>query len=123
MALAAQVPTVLEFQTRFPVFEDNSDAQIQAVIDEAKRDVGDDWVVEDQKPAIMYLTAHLLTTEEGDRAASGEIASESFGPMSTTYRASSTTAQWMSTEYGRRYAQIRRRNVGHGIMVVGGVGD
>jgi len=131
MALASEIPTVDEFVTRFPQF-DGQDEVIEVVIPEAPRDVGDNWIVTDQKPAIMYLTAHLMTVEAlalaggGGGAARGSIVAESFGPMSTSYANpngsggdSSMASSYMRTEYGKRYYQIARRNTPD-VSVVGG---
>lgn len=119
MALQSEIPTAAEFEARFPSF-DVATTIIDAVIAEAARSVGEGWEVEDQKPAILYLTAHMLTMEDGDVAGRGVISSESFGPMSTSYKVSDKGG-YDATEYGRRFANIRRRNVGSPV-VVGGIG-
>src|ERR1044072_6817118 len=115
-------PTVDDFTTRFPVFEDRDEDQIQICLDEAARSVDDSWVEADYAPAIMYLAAHLLVTDAsqvGDAVVVGQqpgsIASESFGPMSVSYGSASTnslngSAEFGSTEYGRRYLTLLRNN-------------
>lgn len=125
MALDTEIPTIDEFLTRFPEFDDGTqDEKIEAIIPEAAAEVGDDWTVEDQKPAIMYLTAHLTYSESSEVVTSGQVQSESFGPMSTTYRETAGgMGAYGSTQYGRRYEQIKARNSSGSVVVVGGVGD
>jgi len=134
MALASEIPTVDEFITRFPQFEDADEDMLNMVIKEASGSVGDDWIVADQKPAIMYLTAHLVTMEASvasggtGTAGRGTVVAESFGPMSTTYAnpnagggSGSSASLYGQTEYGRRYWEIAKRNTPD-VVVVGGEG-
>lgn len=115
------VPTVDDFTTRFPIFENYDEDQIQSCIDEASRGVDTCWVEGDYQPAIMYLAAHLLATDASQTTdaviggASGAIASESFGPMSVSYGSAptdslATSGEFGSTSYGRRYLSLLRIN-------------
>lgn len=58
-----QTPSAAEFKARYPEFAPVSDSLVTSVIAEASPMVDDDWVETDQKPAIMALTAHLLSME------------------------------------------------------------
>ena len=123
--MALNVPTVEEFLARFPSFEGQSSI-IALLLVEAQRYVQDTWNVDDQKTALLYLTAHLLVTETsaGGAMNSGIVTSESFGPMSRSYAVNQNATRWELSEYGRRFADIMRRNTGgRGIVVVGGVFD
>lgn len=58
-------PTVAEFRARFPGFSGYPDETVQVVLDEAIEEVGRGcWVEKDKTKATLYLTAHLLQTEE-----------------------------------------------------------
>lgn len=116
-------PTVDQFIARFPIFNDDDPAIISALIDEATNTIDTDWVETDYQPAIMYLTAHLIATdnsEEGEDVefgspGGGGIVSESFNGMSVSYSQkvlpeSELSNLYASTEYGRRYLALLRRN-------------
>lgn len=116
------VPTVAQFRTRFPIFDDSSDGLIQMLLDEASHSVDTGWEEKDYQPAIMYLAAHLLATDnssEGEDvsvggAGGGTIISESFGGISASYANQSFSSagslsaddQFGTTEYGRRYLAL-----------------
>jgi hypothetical protein len=107
--------TVDDFTTRFPQFADTDDEQIQALLDEASRSVDDSWTADDIKPAILYLTAHMLLSEtaESDKGGSFGIASESIGPISQSYvnQAGQAAADpLLGSEYGRRYLALLKKN-------------
>jgi hypothetical protein len=114
------IPTLADFAARFPVFVGtSSDAVKTALIAEAANYVDDDWDVSDQKNAILYLTAHLLATDNSavgdDGAGSGVIASESISGMSISYNTQPTTQasqseQFGQTTYGRRFFALLQRN-------------
>jgi hypothetical protein len=120
------VPTVDQFQTRFPIFADADTELVQMILDEAAGSVDKSWIERDYQPAIMYLAAHLLATdnsEEGDSvniggANAGAIASETFGAISVSYQnsasnvagSSSLTDLYGGTVYGRRFLALLRRN-------------
>lgn len=120
-------PTVAEFQARFPIFEDADEAAIQIVLDEAFNSIDETWRELDFQPAILYLAAHLLATDnsgEGEEvefgnAGAGAVASESFGGMSISYSQGNSSAgslsaseAYGSTSYGRRFLQLLRANRG-----------
>jgi hypothetical protein len=124
-------PTVDQFRTRFPIFDDREDELITMLLDEASGHVGLDWRESDYQPAILYLAAHLLATDnsaEGEDVEFGgaggdQVASESFGGMSISYKTNSgggslsSNERFGSTEYGRRYLTLLRNNV-PGIMAI-----
>lgn len=116
------VPTTEQFLARFPVFNSRDEDQIAAILVEASGFVDATWEEKDYQPAIMYMAAHLLTTDssqEGDDAGSGGdgvVASESFGGMSVSYvrptgtSGNSFTNEWATTSYGRRYLALLKMN-------------
>ena len=57
-------PTVPDFLARFPGFSGFPTATIELVLQEAIADVGPLWVQKDRWNATLYLTAHLLWTQE-----------------------------------------------------------
>jgi uncharacterized protein DUF4054 len=113
--------TADDFFTRFSQFADADEDQITALITEAARQVdSDNWAADDIVPATLYLTAHLYMLEtsavDAGTEVGGAIASESFGPLSVSYAnpggtQSGTIDEIMTTTYGRRFAEIRSRNV------------
>ena len=120
-------PTVDDFTTRFPIFADYDEDQIQRCLDEAFNMIDATWREVDFQPGVLYLAAHLLATDnagEGEEVAygnagSGAIASESFGGMSISYANGSSNAgslsaseAYGSTVYGRRFLQLLRYNRG-----------
>jgi len=123
------LPTVDQFKERFPIFSDSDDGIIDTLIVEASHGVDASWKEYDYQPAIMYLAAHLLATDnsdEGDQVeigaagGAGAIASESFGSgLSVSYATGgaanaegslSSDDEFGTTEYGRRYLALLRRN-------------
>lgn len=118
------VPTVDQFLTRFPIFSDEDEDRIAMVIAEASRMIDQTWREADYQPAILYLAAHLLATDnsgEGESveigaAGAGRIQSESWPGMSVTYGAGnmqgslSKNEAFGSTEYGRRFLSLLRLN-------------
>lgn len=128
-------PTLTQFRTRFPVFDDADDALILMLIDEAEGQVSTEWTERDYQPAILYLAAHLLAT---DPSLSGEAGVVSTGPtgsenikseslgggLSVSYGRDagagtdlSSSERYGATEYGRRYLALLRDNF-PAIMVV-----
>src|SRR5688572_22186440 len=106
--MAHVAPTPQEFVARYPVFSAVSALTIQAVITEANRQVGTNWTEGDYKPAIMALTAHMLTTEghldSNIIGKPGLITSESLGDASTSYAtpgSSQSSSDYNGTPYGR----------------------
>ena len=105
---------------------------IGMILTEAQLSVDQSWIEADYKTAIMYLTAHLIATDntdEGDSvniggANTGAIASESFGAISVSYESSAGSVKasalndlYGGTSYGRRFLAMLRRNK-PGILVV-----
>lgn len=128
--MAYEAVTPDDFTTRFPIFADREPDQIVAVLAEASAKVDNRWRAQDYKPAILYLTAHLLTmdnSQDGEEPAIGPsgagqvIASESIAGMSVSYfnggAVSGSSSEYMMTEYGRRYLRLLRANFGGPVVV------
>lgn len=118
--MAVIVPTVEEVLARFPSLE-ASEELVAACLEEAIEQVDDRWREVDTKRAIMYLTAHLAQVElDGgiDSGVGSNIASESMGPISVSYRdgASSGSTDYSRTIYGQRFEELLRANFG-GVLV------
>lgn len=131
--MAVDAPTVDEVLTRFPALEANAEL-VEAVLPEAIAQVDERWRQQDQKIAIQYLVAHMVTVEvdagggadggtgSGVAVGQGPISSESFGSgMSVSYGnggsggagvdgLSASEIALASTIYGRRFANLRRQN-------------
>lgn len=102
-------PTVDDIFARFPELAAADEYLVAFCLEEAIGQVDDSWLEKDYKPAIQYLTAHLVTMQSGAMGGvftppaagsggaggtvkSGPITSESFGPISTTYANLSSTS-------------------------------
>lgn len=110
-------PTVDEFKARHPLFDDVADPYVEAVIEDASSFVDDSWFADDYKPAIMYLTAHMLLCEGalgGAVDTAGLIVSDKLGDASTTYAnaidPTKSVSDYGSTAFGRRYLELLRVN-------------
>lgn len=126
MPATYDLPTPADFKVRFPIFGDEDPTRLQMFLDEASSSVDQSWNVNDFRPAIMYLAAHLLATDnsgEGESvevgpAGGGVIASESFGGgLAVSYATPSvqqgslsSNDKYGTTEYGRRYYSLLLRN-------------
>jgi len=100
--------TTASFLARFPVFT-GQEAQIEALISEVSPKIDDSWDDDDRAPAIMYLVAHMIVTEE--TADSLAVTSEQLGPISVSYAAPQQPNDPLSlTEYGRRFLALRKQN-------------
>jgi hypothetical protein len=114
--MAHVAPTLADFAQRFPTLDaEHDDEAIGALLAEALRYVDDSWREADYADAALYLTAHWLTAEKSAEQSSGqpgEIASESFGPLSVSYaRATGTDAASLkTTHYGKQFDRLRRGN-------------
>lgn len=119
--MAFDPPTPAQFKTRFPIFGDTDDERVQIFLTEAARTVDETWIEEDFQPAIMYLAAHLLATDNSDEGstvqlggAKGALSSESFSGMSRSYDTAKVSAAanstYGSTEYGRRFYTLLQNN-------------
>lgn len=132
--MAYETVTVEDFNARFPIFAEREPDQVAAVLAEAIGKVDTRWRAQDYKPAILYLTAHLLTmdnSQDGEEPAIGPsgagqvIASESIAGMSVSYfNGSSNPSQgrvpsndYEMTEYGRRYLRLLKANFGGPVVV------
>ncbi|SHI80090.1 Protein of unknown function [Aureimonas altamirensis DSM 21988] len=125
------VPTVDEFLTRYPQFEAVEGDRLSAVMEEAVGAVGQPettrWVEKDYQPAIMLLTAHMLTLEGALPGSLGAIGGEYAGPITrekvgeveTTYGGSGASGGgtdlsdpwgYSLTFYGRRFLLMMRAN-------------
>lgn len=100
------IPTVEEFQARFPEIT-ATEPQITAAIAEATRRVDESWVEADYQPAILYYAAHLLTMNSGSVNVAG-VVSETFGPISVTY--AQGTSRLLATTYGEQFSLLLRLN-------------
>jgi hypothetical protein len=114
--MAYTAPTVSEFQSRFPEFEDVDDELVQFAIDDATRMVGTNWIEADYKTGILLASAHLTQTI-GGAYDSGGLKAFSLGPISVTYADGSSIAELNTTSYGQQFISLRNRNV-RGPLVV-----
>ena len=112
------VPTATQFRSRFPRFAAVDSDCIEANIADAARNVDETWFEDDYQPAIMFLAAHLLVMEGalgGAIDTPGLITSEKLGDASVTYgnavADSKNISDYGSTNYGRRYQELLRKNV------------
>lgn len=116
------------FVARFPIFSDTDQTQVEMILSEAATKVDQSWEEDDYQPAIMYLAAHLIATDNSGEGESVEIgssggaagvSSESFGGMSISYAtggsgsgsdAAAYGSSWGSTVYGRRFYKLLKLN-------------
>jgi hypothetical protein len=109
-------PTPDQFVTRFPEFDGQDDA-ITAALAEANRAVDDSWTEGDYQNAYMYFAAHLLALAENTGSGGAAISSESLGPISVSYKTSSSASALASTSYGAQYARLLRLNQGGPLVI------
>lgn len=115
-------PTPDDLKTRFPVFAAIADAVLQAALDEAALQVGDNWITEaDIRLGRLLLAAHILTLDGqggGPEAAviaaggfrrirSGALELERFDPAGLD----ADPGTLGSTGYGRRFRELMQRNI------------
>lgn len=117
-------PTYAEFIARFPIFNNVAkwpQPMVELVMAEAVSNIDNSWIEADYKPAIMYQTAHLLSTDNSEAGSDPEVggatylSSESFSGMSMSYSkvtpgALGASEMWGTTVYGRRYLDLLRKN-------------
>lgn len=117
-------PTYAQFITRFPIFGNTTkwpQAVVELVLAEAAGNIDNSWVSNDYQPAIMYQTAHLLSTDNSEANTDPEVGApvvlsgESFAGMSRSYAtvqggSLSQSEMWGTTVYGRRYLDLLRKN-------------
>lgn len=130
------IPTNVEVKTRHPEFAGVADARVDLFISDATRRVDDTWVEDDQKPAIIALTCHLMSLE-GEPALTASLASggntsgsangkflkrrkvgdtenefaESAGTLAASQKSSTAAkAGYRSTPYGSQFLKILELN-------------
>lgn len=123
--MAYDAPTYAEFIARFPIFDDVAkypQSVVELIIVEATGQIDTSWVEKDYKPAIMYLTAHLLATDNSEEGTDVEfgtglaaLVSESFAGMSQSFSkpqpgSLGQSEMYGTTVYGRRYLDLLRKN-------------
>lgn len=117
-------PTVAQFKARFRELADTPDVTLQMFLDEADGEVGATWADKDRATAVLYLAAHLLTSQGAAGASSGgggaasagaikrrkvgDVETEYFGPSDTVSTGSGKGFQ--ATAYGKRFYDLLRRN-------------
>lgn len=119
MTVTVTIPTASSIKLKFPEFAELDDSVIEFAIEEARLDVGSNWTV-GYNIALVQLTAHFIAAaqqaSEDAAGDSGEIASESIGRMSISYKATSAanavSSDLSSTTYGKRFIELRDRNFG-----------
>lgn len=126
--MAYDVPLPSELKIRFPIFASVSNVIVDAAIVEANRQVDDSWTEPDFAPAIMYLAAHNMVMEgvvsitgAPSPVTTGPLTGMSTGDASESYAQSRTggidMGQYGATEYGQRFAALRKRNVGGPVII------
>ncbi|GJE77279.1 DUF4054 domain-containing protein [Methylorubrum suomiense] len=55
--------TAADFKARYPSFDSKPDAYVTAVLNEARGEVNDAWIEQDQVPALLVYTAYLIASE------------------------------------------------------------
>jgi uncharacterized glyoxalase superfamily protein PhnB len=108
-------PTATTIQTRFPEFVDTDSAAIEFAIEEAKLIFGSGTPAV-RAPALMYLTAHILSISASAAATvgsgGGNLASVTIGRISRTFAQVSASSgqnvisEYEQTAYGKRYLQL-----------------
>lgn len=111
------IPSAADFKARHPKFATVADGMVTAMLAEASRSVSTCWAEEDYGDAIMYLAAHLIAEEN---SAGGPSAASKAGPIKRV-KADTVEIEYMggvmsdaalgATIYGRRFLELRRRNV------------
>lgn len=129
--MAFTAPTAADLRVRFPAFAAVGDAEIDEALADAASMVDDTWSSQaDFTAGRMLYAAHILTLDghgtgaekemakEGalqfDRIKSGALELSRRGPPAGTSAAEALAL----TTYGRRFAEILRRNAGGPIVGV-----
>lgn len=60
--------TAADFKARYPSFDSKPDTYVTAVLNEARGEVSDAWIEQDQVPALLAYTAYLILAEAGANA-------------------------------------------------------
>ncbi len=127
MTVTVTIPTATSMKLKFPEFVDVEDVTIEFAIEEARESVGGNWTTK-YNLAIMYLSAHYIAAGQAASNAfsggsGGEIASESIGRLSISYKTSAasnsdaTPDNLSSSSYGRRYIELRGLNFGGPVVI------
>lgn len=124
------IPSAADLKTRYPEFTPVDDALVTAVIEEASHMVDDGWELNDQKPGILALAAHLLAMEGWPARATlppGTPIPPGAGQQVLMRKVGDVTVQYAQTAsgsgsggsglldlaltaYGRRFAQLMKLN-------------
>jgi hypothetical protein len=115
--MSYEAPTLDQFVEQFPEFIEEPSARINAALATAALTVDTTgWLEKSYQPAILWLAAHIISRQKVASAFSdspGEIASESIGRISVSYRAGGTGFASLSTSmYGSEYLALLRGNHG-----------
>jgi len=102
-------PTVSDFQTRFPEFDEVEDEVVQFALDDAARFTDSEWIDADRFTGTMMLAAHAVQTAAGSYDNSG-LQSISVGSISVTYSMSKGVGTLEKTSYGVRFKALQLAN-------------
>lgn len=122
------IPTAAQFKAKFPTFAAVADGTIDLAITEASASVDTSWVEAGFQPAILYLAAHIMTTD-GVVLAGSDLGSAAgvinaglveemkvgdvmvkLGGAASSGGAGGSMSGYRSTGYGQRYLELLRRN-------------
>jgi hypothetical protein len=116
--------TLAQFRTRYQQFADTTaypDDLMDMVLQEASRQINDDFFGDVADDAHGYLSAHIATNSINDGAASGAVASgissvtagsASISYASVSAAAASALSELDSTAFGKAYNRIVHRHGG-----------
>lgn len=119
--MSYDAPTPEEFLASFPEFNDAEPTRLTDALTEAGRNVDTTWFEDDYQPAYKLYAAHVLAlgnlaADTGGEPSSGQIASESLGPISVSYTKGTAPvfdANGLgATSYGQRYSRLLMLNRG-----------
>lgn len=101
-------PTVNDFVTRFPEFEDHDEDHIEVVLQESINEVGSTWIEADKYEAVLYRTAHFVSM------GGGAISSDTGQPIDAETGAyiKSRTVGDVSTSFGKEGASTSSKGTG-----------
>jgi len=114
-------PTASQLKARYPEFATVDDTVVDGAITDALGSVSESWREEDYQPAVMLLACHFMTMEGRGSAPAAQIASVSAGvsriksgdldvTLSDKSAANANNDPLLTTIYGTRFADMRRRN-------------
>ena len=132
--MAYSEPTATELKAAFPAFSGVPDDTVAYWIDRSASSVDESWTEADYPMAKMLLAAHemvlngLGTGTEAQIAASGLTGVKSMrsGSLSLDFGDSasvSATGGFAATSYGRRFAELLKRNRGGALVTPTGTID